>query len=54
MGRHLLELGLEPGPGFRPILDECFERQIDGEFETLEGGVTCARSIVARGRQRPD
>jgi tRNA nucleotidyltransferase (CCA-adding enzyme) len=54
MGRHLLELGLEPGPGFRPILDECFERQIDGEFDTLEGGVTCARSIVARGRQRPD
>ena len=36
MGRHLLERGLEPGPRFKTILDELFERQLDGEFSSLD------------------
>lgn len=32
LGRHLIERGFEPGPGFRPILDELFEAQLEGEF----------------------
>jgi tRNA nucleotidyltransferase (CCA-adding enzyme) len=48
MGRHLIELGLAPGPAFGSILEECFERQIEGEFNTLEQGLELARAIVAR------
>jgi tRNA nucleotidyltransferase (CCA-adding enzyme) len=47
MGRHLIELGLEPGSDFGEILEACFNRQIEGEFDTLEGGLTCARAIIA-------
>lgn len=36
LGRHLLKKGLEPGPRFKTILDELFERQLDGEFSSLE------------------
>jgi tRNA nucleotidyltransferase (CCA-adding enzyme) len=48
MGRHLIELGLEPGPAFGSILEECFNRQIDGEFNTVEAGLDCAREILSR------
>ncbi len=39
LGRHLIERGLEPGPGFGPILDRCFEAQLDGVFTDLGGGL---------------
>jgi tRNA nucleotidyltransferase (CCA-adding enzyme) len=48
MGRHLIELGLEPGLAFGSILEECFTRQVDGEFDTLEAGLECAREILSR------
>ena len=35
-GRHLIDLGLEPGPSFGPILEAWFERQLEGEFRDLE------------------
>ena len=35
LGRHLIKKGLTPGAGFKPILDQCFEAQISGEFSTL-------------------
>ena len=31
-GRHLIRLGLTPGPQFGPVLQEAFERQLGGEF----------------------
>lgn len=37
-GRHLIELGLRPGPHFKMILDECLEAQIQGHFASVEGG----------------
>lgn len=37
-GRHLLELGLQPGPHFKPILDACAEAQLDGAFTDEAGG----------------
>jgi len=41
MGRHLItELKLEPGPHFSPILDDCFQAQLDGVFVDVEGGLT--------------
>jgi tRNA nucleotidyltransferase (CCA-adding enzyme) len=54
MGRHLIELGLEPGLAFGSILEECFTRQIDGEFDTLEAGLACAREILARDANAPN
>lgn len=45
-GRHLIALGLEPGPHFGPLLERCFEEQLDGTFETLEDGLEIARRVV--------
>lgn len=39
LGRHLIQLGLKPGPSFKPILDKCFEAQIDGAFVDLDGAI---------------
>ena len=36
-GRHLLERGLQPGPGFTPILSAAFEAQLDGVFVDVDG-----------------
>ena len=53
MGRHLIELGLEPGPDFGRVLEECFKRQIEGEFDTLEAGLECARTVIAAVLKTP-
>jgi len=53
MGRHLIELGLEPGSAFGEILEACFNRQIEGEFDTLEAGLECARAIIAEAAKTP-
>jgi tRNA nucleotidyltransferase (CCA-adding enzyme) len=53
MGRHLIELGLEPGPDLGRVLEECFTRQIEGEFDTLEAGLECARTIIADASNAP-
>jgi len=39
LGRHLIELGIEPGPEMGAILRAAFEAQLDGEFFTLNDGV---------------
>jgi len=43
MGRHLIELGLEPSPRFREILDAIYERQLDGEITDLDEAIAAAR-----------
>ena len=40
LGRHLIELGLQPSPSFRPIIDACMEAQLDGKFADEAGGRT--------------
>jgi len=42
MGRHLLELGVPPGPPLGRILDACYEAQLNGAFATLEEGIAFA------------
>lgn len=37
-GRHLIERGFSPSPRFKPILDACFEAQLDGQFQSLAEG----------------
>ena len=46
MGRHLIELGLEPSPEFKRILDAVYERQLDGQIQNLEEAVSEARKII--------
>lgn len=47
MGRHLLELGVQPGPDMGRLLDGCYEAQLDGDFETLEEGLTYVKSRLS-------
>ena len=38
MGRHLIEMGMKPGRTFGKILKEAFEAQLDGAFDSPDGG----------------
>ncbi|HUL74369.1 MAG TPA: CCA tRNA nucleotidyltransferase [Vicinamibacterales bacterium] len=44
MGRHLLELGVAPGPRMGELLKKIYEAQLDGEITTLEEGLALARA----------
>jgi tRNA nucleotidyltransferase (CCA-adding enzyme) len=46
-GRHLLELGLKPGPEIGAILRQVYERQLDGRVMSIEQGIAAAREILA-------
>jgi tRNA nucleotidyltransferase (CCA-adding enzyme) len=46
LGRHLLELGVAPGPRMGEILRQIYERQLDGEVQTLEHGLSVARTLI--------
>jgi tRNA nucleotidyltransferase (CCA-adding enzyme) len=46
MGRHLLELGVRPGPGMGAILKALYERQLDGEITSLEEGIAAAKALL--------
>ncbi len=50
LGRHLIELGQEPGPHFSAILNACYEAQLDGVFDSLDGGLDHARGVIERVR----
>jgi tRNA nucleotidyltransferase (CCA-adding enzyme) len=39
LGRHLLALGIQPGPRMGQILKTAFEAQLDGAFSTPEDGL---------------
>ncbi len=51
MGRHLIELGIEPGRHFKELLEACFEAQLEGGFRDLTGGLEHAREVVAAYRR---
>ena len=51
LGRHLLELGMTPGPGIGALLKQVYEKQLDGEITSTEEAVALASQIVNhRGR----
>jgi tRNA nucleotidyltransferase (CCA-adding enzyme) len=47
LGRHLLALGLKPGPRIGEILALVYERQLDGTITTVEEGIAAAKQILA-------
>lgn len=46
LGRHLMALGLQPGPHYKAILDECFEAQLEGKFKDIDGGLEYLKRIL--------
>ena len=46
MGRHLLELGLEPSPQFKKILDAVYEMQLDGKIADLDDAIREAKKLL--------
>jgi tRNA nucleotidyltransferase (CCA-adding enzyme) len=46
LGRHLIAIGVKPGPHFGKILDQCYEAQLDGAFTDIEGGLDYLRELV--------
>jgi tRNA nucleotidyltransferase (CCA-adding enzyme) len=50
MGRHLLALGLKPGPEFKRILDRCYRAQLEGEFRDEAGGVHYCQRLLESER----
>jgi tRNA nucleotidyltransferase (CCA-adding enzyme) len=49
-GRHLLELGVKPGPAIGEVLKQVYERQLDGSVADFDAAFALARDL-ARERQ---
>ena len=48
LGRHLLELGLEPGPRMGEITREVYEMQLDGRVRSLDDAISEAKKLLAQ------
>ncbi len=46
MGRHLIDLGLQPSPQFKQILDAVYEMQLDGKIVDLEDALKESKRIL--------
>jgi tRNA nucleotidyltransferase (CCA-adding enzyme) len=47
LGRHLLELGIKPGPHFGKYLDHAYEAQLDGAFTDETSGRSYLKKLVS-------
>ncbi len=45
-GRHLIELGMEPSPRFKAILDAVYELQLDGRVTDIESALALAKEAA--------
>ena len=48
LGRHLLELGIEPGPEIGEITRAVYEMQLDGRVRTLDDAIAEAKELIHR------
>ena len=46
LGRHLIDLGAQPGKHFGELLDRCYEAQLDGAFTDEAGGLYFLRKLL--------
>ncbi len=46
LGRHLLALGVTPGPRVGEILKRVYERQLDGDVQDVDQAIAAAREIL--------
>jgi tRNA nucleotidyltransferase (CCA-adding enzyme) len=52
LGRHLLDLGMPPGPKMGELLKQVYEKQLDGDITNTEQAVTLASQILHVSTQR--
>jgi tRNA nucleotidyltransferase (CCA-adding enzyme) len=50
LGRHLLALGLTPGPRVGEMLKQIYEKQLDGDITTTEEGIAVAKELLKISR----
>jgi len=48
LGRHLIDLGLNPSPQFKQILDAVYEMQLDGKVVDLTQALESARGLIKK------
>ncbi len=46
LGRHLIDLGMSPGPAMGALLRQIYEAQLDGDITTLDEGLRRARDLL--------
>ena len=46
LGRHLLQLGMMPGPRMGDVLRAVYEQQLDGGVTTVEEAIAAAQRLV--------
>jgi tRNA nucleotidyltransferase (CCA-adding enzyme) len=46
LGRHVLALGLTPGPRVGEVLKQIYEKQLDGAITTTEEGIALAKELL--------
>ena len=49
LGRHVLKLGLSPGPRVGEVLKQVYEKQLDGAITSVEEGIDEAKRILNAG-----
>ena len=49
LGRHLLELGVEPGPKMGEITRAVYEMQLDGRVRDLDDAIAEAKKLISHG-----
>jgi tRNA nucleotidyltransferase (CCA-adding enzyme) len=46
LGRHLLDLGMTPGPKMGALLKQVYEKQLDGDVATTEAAIALASHLL--------
>ena len=46
LGRHLIELGVPPGPEMGRLLKQIYERQLDGAVTSIDDGIALAKELL--------
>ena len=49
-GRHAIEAGVEPGAALGSLLKKCFEAQLDGLFEELDGAKVFLKKLLEEAK----
>ena len=52
LGRHVLRLGLNPGPKVGEILGRIYERQLDGDVRSLDEAIAAAQSLIGSDTEK--
>jgi tRNA nucleotidyltransferase (CCA-adding enzyme) len=47
LGRHVLALGVKPGPRVGQILKAVYEQQLDGQVSDLDAATAAARALIS-------